>query len=352
MKKILILCMAAMMTAAVMADNSIKNSFMGLTLGKATQKEVHKVLTEGGLELQTDTGGFYVYSGNMQIEGVPAQNMVTRFFNDTLMMVVYGYTCENGCDSLLRIIDTNIEKKYGSLQSGDSSMFINLFSIGLIPLNMEQWSRMDDETSFMYAKSDSAYLFIYLAEKYMWKQFAQTLTELTKETNPDYAEENRVTGVAGVKFGDSRYAVEESLTRRFGKSPHYDVYEIKYNNVMIGGSKWDYAIFYFKQNPNNRKHELISVSLQQIYKTYEKDEAEMAFDNVRSQYSGKYTNGYCPPKDDGSKICLYGMKTDDYPYPPISLTMDKSLSVGGDMFYYVTVDYYIVKLQGRYNDDI
>lgn len=348
MKRIFIIFIAAMMALGGMAKTTIQNTFMGIKLGKASQEEVQRVLASQGFELQTDTGGFYMYHGNCQVEGVPVNKLVTRFLDDTLTMMVFGNACENSCDSLKRIIDTNVENKYGFLQSGDSSTFIKMLVLGSdIPLDAKFWSRMDEETSFMYTNSDSGYVFIYLAENFMWHRLAKSFNEVLKESSPDYAEENKVTGVAGVKFGDEKNRVRQVISAKAQKLLESDAHSLDYYKVKIGGTTYDYATFFFADGKG-----LVSVNLQSKFYSWSEEEARMAYENVISQYRRKYTNFKVIKDEPNEKASSCGAFIDGYDYLPILITFHKSLSRGGDIMYYIQVDYYYSRRDSLYDDEI
>ncbi len=345
MKRLFFILAAALMTVGVMAKATIQNTFMGLTLGKASQKEVQDVLSSQGFELQTDTGGLFMYHGKWQAEGVPVTNLVVRFVDDTLVMLVLGNACEETCDSLKQIIDKNVEKKYGLLQSGDSSLFIKMFALGSVPLGMEQWSRMDDESSFIYGKSDSSYVFIYLAENFIWNRLYKSYKDIVKEVSPDYAEENMVKGVAGVKFGDSYDAVRRVLVSKGAEVAESDEHHIMFVYIKVGGIEYSYAEFYFKQGQG-----LISATLTKSFRSWQEEEAKMFYEVIAAQYENKYSN-FKQNKEGTYAFC--GAYTDTYKdMPPIVISREKSLSRGGDIMYYVTVTYYLKNREGMYDDEI
>lgn len=344
MKRFLFILATVMMAVSATAETTIQNTFMGLKLGKASQVEVQNVLTSKGFELQSDTGGYYVYQGYSQVEGVPIKNIVTRFLDDALIMMAFANTCENSCDSIKQIIEINVDKKYGLLQSGDSSVFIKLFSLGLLPLEMEQWSRMDSETSFMYAKADSGYVFLYLAESFIWEHLFSSFDE-NKKNSPDYAEENKVTGVAGVKFGDSRESVRRVISAKADDLLESDSHSLMFYRVKIGGSIYDYATFYFLPDKG-----LVSVNLSRVFQSWQEEEAKDFYESAVAQYKSKYTNLHQNKEED---YAFCGAYTDDYKdMPPIVISRKKSLSRGGEMKYYVDINYFLKRLSGLYNDEI
>lgn len=345
MKRLLLIFIMASIAVGMIAKNAIQDTFMGLKLGKSSQVEVQNVLSSQGFELQTDTGGFYLYHGNWQIEGVPVENVITRFLEDTLMMMVFAHACDYKCDSLIHTIDANVEEKYGLLQSGDSSVFIKLFSLGMVALDMEQWSRMDEETSFMYAKSDSEYVFVYLAENFIWNRLFKSVSDIAKESTPDYAEENKVVGVAGVKFGDSRESVRSTILTKSEDIIESDSHHITFSKVKVGGLIYTYANFYFIEGKG-----LVSVNLAKAFSSWQEEEAKMFYKSVIAQYERKYTNF---KENDAGDYAFCGAYTTDYTnLLPIVIYRKKSLSRGGDIKYYVEVSYFIERLSGLYDDEI
>ena len=346
-KRFIFIFAATMLVVNVMAENAIQNTFWGLKLGRSTQNEFQKVLYANDIEYQTDTAGVYVFQCNWEIEGVPVKHVVSHFLDDTLMMMIFVNACENKCDSLEKIIDKNVEKRYGLLQCGDSSAFIKMFSQGLVSFDAEQWSRIDDETSFMYAKSDSGYFLVYLAEKFIWNKIAQSYIQSAKATDPDYAEENKVTGVAGVKFGDGREYVRKVIYDKAQKLLDSDSHSLKYYKVKVGGLTYDFATFYFAPGKG-----LVSVNLQSSFFSWRKEEAIMAYENVVSQYKHKYTNFKVIKDEPEQKASACGAYIEGYNSLPILITFHKGLSRGGDIMYYVQVDYYHSRTDGMYDDEI
>ena len=344
MKRLFLLFSTVLIATSAIAETVIQNTFIGLKLGKASKTEVLNMLSLKGFELQSDTGDTYVYNGNWQIEGVPVNRVVASFLEDTLSMIAFGHkSCMNNCDSLELIIETNIESKYGMLQSGDSSFFLTFYALKLDSLYKKQWSRMDDKTTFLYAKSDSGYITCYLAERYIWNKLLQTLNSLSS----DYAEENKVTGVAGVKFGDSKESVRRVILAKAQQLLESDAHSLNYYKVKIGGMTYDYATFYFTPNEG-----LIAVNMQCSFYSWRKEEALMAYENVISQYRRKYTNFKVVKDEFDEKSSVCGAFTDGYEYLPIYITFQKSLSKGGDMMYYVQVDYYLNRISNLYDDEI
>jgi len=346
MKKLFFILAAVLMAANMWAANTIQDTFMGLKLGQASQREVRDVLSSKGFELLADSGGVLAYRGNWKVEGVPVNNVVANFYDGTLAMIVVAKNCEDKCDSLQQILETNLDKKYGSLQSGDSSICLSIFSTGVVYPDMKRWTKMDKSTAFMYAKSDTAFILLYVAEKFVVDQFTEVLNAASK-TSPDYAEENKVTGVAGVKFGDEKESVRKVITAKAQEFIASDAHSLNFYKVKIGGITYDYVTFYFAAGKG-----LVSVNMQRAFHSWQQEEARMAYENTINQFSHKYSNLKVLQDDPDEKLSTCGAFIDGYDYKPIIITLQKSLSKGGDIMYYVQVDYYYSRRENLYDDEI
>ena len=78
----------------------------------------------------------------------------------------------------------------------------------------------------------------------------------------------------------------------------------------------------------------------------------MQFESITSQYERKYSN-FAQVKDEiDFKAYKCGAYIDGYDYIPIIISFQKSLSQGGDIMYYVQVDYYHNRRESLYDDEI
>ena len=165
--------------------------------------------------------------------------------------------------------------------------------------------------------------------------------------DPNYAEENKVYGVAGVKFGDSRETVRKVISSKANQLLESDSHSLNFYKVKIGGTTYDYATFYFTQGKG-----LVSVNLQSCFYSWREEEAKMTYENVVSQYKRKYTNFEVVKDKSDEKAAICGAYIDGYEYKPIIITLTRSLSRGGDIMYYVQIDYYFDRKAGMYDDEI
>ena len=161
--------------------------------------------------------------------------------------------------------------------------------------------------------------------------------------NPDYDPTYKVTSVAGVDFGSSRYSVLSKLKERFGYSYRENGNCISFMDVNIGGFEYEFAEFHFSRNG------LCYVQLQKHFDVNKFDKAKIFRDNIASSYGRKYKN-IKSRIDDRTKIKYYVCGMMENRKYPIVIDLIKSTSKGGQTFYYVTVDYFT--MDDAVNDDI
>ena len=148
---------------------------------------------------------------------------------------------------------------------------------------------------------------------------------------------NIVTGVAGINFGESESVAKSKLKARFGDFTA-DNNSITFINPTVGDVLYDYAVFYFKYNQSTKQKELVAASLSKHFYTWNYEDAKMFYNSVTSRYASKYTNELDLSKND-NLLKLYGSITEDYSMPPITISLSKGVSRGGESYYYVTVKY-------------
>lgn len=214
-------------------------------------------------------------------------------------------------------------------------------------MHLEKWGREDNNSLIITMHNDTACICVYFAEKRFQEMMTDAIFRLYMSTNLNYAEENKVYGVAGVKFGDSMESVRKIISSKADKLLESDSHSLTYYKVKIGGMTYDYAIFYFSGTQG-----LVSVNMESSFYSWRKEEALLAFESVKTQYSRKYTNFSVIQDKRDEKVCVCGAFIDGYDYVPIIITFQKSLSRGGDMMYYVQVDYYYDRRDKMYDDEI
>jgi hypothetical protein len=273
--------------------------------------------------------------------------MVTRFTGDTLIYVAFYGNCDSACVDYGKSFIQGIHSKYEELPAADSSFTYLLLTADADSMGLAKWGRGDGNTLVITMNNDKKCICMYYSESFLISYWANALLETIRAASPDFAEENKVTGVAGVKFGDSRENVRRVISAKSQELLESDSHSLKYYKVKIGGVTYDYATFYFTADKG-----LISVNLQKPFHSWRQEEAEMAYKDIISQYKRKYTNFKVLKDEPEEKAGDCGAYTDDYDYKPILITFRKSLSRGGDIMYYIQVEYYYNRRSNLYDDEI
>lgn len=355
MKRYYLLAVMMFSALSVFAETTISRTFLGCTLGKSTSKEVISTLTSMGLELESDTilGAeilAYSFEGvSYNHEGMDFHSFSTLFVNDTLFAVCMQDSCSENCSDFSALIQTNLETKYGHLQTADGTSLLNLVD-SIKSTDAEIWFRQDRSTMVGTFSSDSSFACWYVDKDAYYRLLLAILKTLGDETSrllSNWAEENKVYGVAGVKFGDDRETVRRAIALKSEKLSDSDSHSLCFYKTRIGGTTYDFATFYFVQGKG-----LISVHLQKPFSVWKQEEAIMSYENIVAQYRRKYSNFKVITDKEEDKLCTCGAYVDGYDYHPIFISFHKSLSQGGDLMYYVIVSYYEGRRANLYDDEI
>lgn len=354
MKRIIIFIICASITSSILAENSLPRDFLGLTLGKTSKGEVQTILKSKGFELidkedVNETTAQYRFSGAYKHEGVEFHTIIISFLSDTLFVFCPQDSCGERVTELSGILQTNLEKKYGAFEIADSTLLFSMLKDSADHYGVKTWSRMDEHTMLISLQSEEKISCMYVDRDLYFHMMMKGLRQLSEAINqlPDYSEENKVYGVGGVKFGDDMTTVRRIISAKSDRLSDSDSHTLIYYKTKIGGSTYDFSSFYFIQGKG-----LVSVTLQNAFHSWRKEEAEMAYEGVTSQFKRKYSNFKVRQDEGDEKMCTCGAFIDDYDYPPIIITFQKSLSKGGDIMYYVMVTYYEIRKSNMYDDEI
>ncbi len=164
--------------------------------------------------------------------------------------------------------------------------------------------------------------------------FSISLSAQEEEYDPDYDLDYEVVSVAGVKFYESKSKATSEFNSRFGilGSEDSGSYITYYDNPTIGGIKFSYASFYFTSD------KFTAASLVKHFSVNEFNKAKEFRDIVAAQYRQKYRNMKSFVDSFGRRAYKCGM-VENNRYP-ILIYISKGKSNGGQMRYYVYVDYY------------
>ncbi len=351
MKKLLSVVVALFTISTMVANVTIQTNFDGIVLGYSTSKEVDEILLSKGLQLSTEEVDSLppdvheaTYLGEYIHEEMCFDGVVARYMSDTVTQLSFVGKCDSACIDYAKSFIEKVHSKYDDLESADSTLFVMMATHGAEELS--KWSRKDEESIILTMHNDSVCMCSYIANKRLFEIGVNLAFEKVKQTSPDYAEENKVYGVGGVKFGDSKAYVKSVILSKSERILSEDAHSVTFGDTKIGGVTYDYTTFYFSAN------QLVSVNLQDAFYSWRKEEALMQFENVKSQYGRKYTNMTLLKDEDDLKAYICGAYIDGYDYLPIIISFQKALSKGGDIMYYVQVDYYIYRKDNLYDDEI
>lgn len=350
MKKVFFIVIALFSISTIEADVTIATEFDGIILGQSSRAEVQDILTSKGMALspeqtEVDEYGYTnVYKGVYIYEDMDFNEVFTRFVEDTIVSIVFKGYCDTACTEYGKSFVERIHFRYNELACADSSLLV--LSATNDAEGFKTWSRKDDESIVLTMQSDSACFCAYFAESKIFEISMKQAFDKIKHLLPDYAEENKVYGVGGVKFGDSKAYVKSVMYSKSDRLLEEDAHSILFTDVKIGGVTYDFARFYFSSD------KLISVNLQSAFYSWRKEEALMKFESIKDQYGRKYSNLTELKDEEDLKGYNCGAYIDGYDYLPILISFQKSLSKGGDIMYYVQVDYYTHRKDNLYDDEI
>lgn len=332
------------------AEVTIPTEFDGIVLGKSTRSEVHDLLVSKGLVFSPEQsqsnehGGNDVFVGVFVHEDMNFDCVVPAFLGDTLISIGFRGVCDTTCNEYGRDFIEKTHSKFNNLACADSSFIVLSTTAELKGYNT--WSRTDEESIVITMHNDSTCICSYVTEKRLFEISSNLAFEKLKQSLPDYAEENKVYGVGGVRFGDSKASVKSVIYSKSSRLVEEDAHSMLFTDVKIGGVTYDFAKFYFSSD------QLVSVNLQCAFYSWRKEEALMKFESIKSQYGRKYTNMTLLKDEEDLKGYNCGAYTDGYDYMPILISFQKSLSRNDEIMYYVEVDYYNKRVDNLYDDEI
>ncbi len=353
MKRYLLLVFTLVSALAIFAETNIQREFLGLTVGKSTASEVQSAMKSRGFELLntenvSNVGSQFQFKGYYKHQGVEFHTIVTSFLNDTLFVFCAQDSCGEKVTETANVLQKNLEVLYGNLAPADSTFLFRFLKDSADHYGVKTWSRMDDHTMIISMQSEEKVTCMYIDQDIFYNMMFVGLKQMGEAIGslPDFSEENKVYGVAGVKFGDDMASVKKVIYPKAEQFLDGDAHNLTYYKVKIGGSTYDYANFLFA------KGKLSSVRLQKVFYSWRKEEALMAFEGVKSQYERRYTNFKVVKDEYDEKLATCGAYIEGYDYPPIVISFEKSLSKGGDIMYYVIVSYYGMRTDNIYDDEI
>lgn len=359
MKKIFFFLVAVMVAGGAMAvEKNISPTACGITVGKTTK--TGKTFDEWGdiladyrpMNVIAFTPTKEVYLGDFVVEGLHMSILSMELISDTVYeLSFYEKSLYADCWDSYKDIALKLRDKYAHFE------------------NVTDPETFDNDSAVMFYKTDGKTQILFAAYP---QSIALTLTSvhfhnirihrLANEFNallfgkigPNHDEKNKVTSIAGVRFGETRTNTINAFKQRgtFLKSEDKITY---FSNVNFGGSTYNMATLFFQYNSKRFDMTLAAAKFEKNFYEWRKDEALMTYNAVVSQFQGKYTNCTVLKDEEDYKAMVCGMLDDSYEdgkMPPIIVSFELGVSRGGDKFYYVSVSYFGYRMSNVASDDI
>ena len=355
----LFLIAAVLLTANIMAQKvTIPTTACGLTVGATTTngKTIAQwdelIQHEGQKRLISSGKSDQVYYGDFVVEGLHMSLMHIELINDTIYKIsFYENSPYADCWNAYKDLAFKIRDKYASLEDlTDPVKFDNDSAVMIF--------KTDGKTRLLFAAYPDRIAYELTSEHfndiYLQNLYEEFNTLFTGKTGPNYDEKNKVTSIAGVKFGETRNNTINAFKQRgtFMKNEGKITY---FSNVNFGGSTFNIATFYFQYDSRRYDVTLAAAKFEKNFYEWRKEEAVMMFEAVASRFKSKYSNYTVLYDEEDKKAVVCGMLEDDYSdgkMPPIVISFELGVSRGGDKFYYVTVSYFEGRMSSAANDDI
>lgn len=359
MKRFLFILVAVGLAVGAWAEEkSINPTACGITVGQTTK--TGKTLAEWGdilkdyrpMNLIASSEDQRVLMGDFPVEGFHMSLLNMELVDDTVYQLsFYERSPYADCWDLYKDLAFKLRDKYAH------------FEDVVEPIEHETDSavsffKTDGKTEINFS-ADPHSISLSLTSVHLQDIKTKRVVEeiyaiLNEKTGPNYDESNKVTKIAGVRFGETRNNVINAFKQRgtFLKNEDKLTYFI---DVNFGGTTYSIATFFFQYDTRRYDNVLAAAKFEKNFSEWRRDEAVMMYENVVSSFQRKYSNSMVVRDEKDSKAMVCGMLEDDYMnggMPPIIVSLELGLSRGGDKYYYVTVTYFEQKMSHAAADDI
>ncbi len=359
MKKLFLFLAAVVMTVSVMAvEKIISPTACGITVGQTTK--TGKTLSQWGDILKDYRpmnpivldDNQEVHLGDFVVEGFHMPLMAMELINDTVYKIsFYERSPYADCWDSYKDLAFKLRDKYAPFEdvgtpfTNDNDSSVSFF-------------KTDGKTEILFAAYPNSITFSLISVHFEKIRVSNLANEFNAvfggKTGPNYDEKNKVTSVAGVRFGETKANTINAFKQRGTLIENKDK-ETYFSKVDFGGANYNMAILYFQYDSRRKDMVFSAAKFEKNFYEWRKDEAVMMYEAVTSQYKSKYTNGVVISDEEDEKMMVFGMRSDDYEdckMPPIIVSMSLGVSRGGDKFYYVTVSYFEKRMSSTAIDDI
>lgn len=359
MKKLFFILTSVFVSICVMAQkNVISPTACGITVGETTK--TGKTIAQWGdilkdyipmspIVLKADQE---VRLGDFVVEGLHMSILNMELINDTVyQMSFYERSPYADCWDSYKDIVYKLRDKYAHFEDViDPDTLENDSAV--------MFYKTDGKTKILFAAYPNSISLIltsvHFHEIYIHKIYEEMKSIGIGKKGPNYDEKNKVTSIAGVRFGETRVNTINVFKQRgtFMKNESKITY---FSNVNFGGSSYNIATFFFQYDSRRYDMVLAAAKFEKNFYEWRKEEAIMMYEAVVSNFQSKYTNCTVLKDEKDSKAMVCGMLDENYAegkIPPILVSFDLGVSRGGDKFYYVTVSYYEQRMSSAVSDDL
>lgn len=353
-KKLFILLAAVVMTASAMADQTLPRIYCGCVLGKTTYKDIFsgdsqlpKSEKMKDLLVASSVAGSFV--GDFVVADHHFSILTMYFYKDTLYQMTFrDEEINNDIMELNRTFIRQYKEKYKSFNNW----------LRDDELNDEQFltcSKTDSIVGISIMGSPHSLEFTIILERLANESLYSAFSTLYKnKEGSNYDEKNKVTSIAGVRFGESKQTVMNVFKKRGNFIKDEGNFSFFYD-VSFGGSTFSTASLYFQYNSRRYDNVLTAAKFEKNFYDWKRDEALMMYESIVDLFKSKYTNCTIIKDEENRKLMVCGMLEDDYEegkVPPIYVSFNLGISRGGEKFYYVSVYYFGTRMSSANKDDI
>ena len=349
-KKVFVL-LSLVMSMSMSAGVTIQSTFHGCTLGKSSKSEVLKKMLELGAVVGSYEDSTISFSGlDFSADGIDFLLCSVSFTEDTMSTILFvGDKRKISAVQLAAVKEKYSKLPMSKEDEEDLKEKCNSINARYMFFFSDLRAYKDNTNSLFTMSTDSLYMFIYSADEYIGRVEERHVMDKIIKTTPNYDETNAVKSVAGCVFGDSRQDVIAKFRSKADDMIDSNAHSVLFKDVSFGGQHFKRGILYFIND------KFVACTFESEFYTFRYEEAKATYDVICSQYNRKYTNGVSVSSETDDMLSTYGMLQDDYEngkIPPIIIHLQKSVSRGGDMYYYVSVSYFIERLKTMYDDEI
>lgn len=337
---------------------SISPTVCGITVGLTTKTgksmpDWNKILAAyRPMRLLTSSDNHEVRIGNFDVEGLKMSVLDMELVSDTVYRITFFEESPYAdCWDAYKNLAYKLRDKYAHFEDVIEPTAHESDSI-------VEFYKTDGKTTIHFV-ADPHGIEYSLNDKHLMEVKASRIADAfiqvhSGRTGPNYDEKNKVTSIAGVKFGETRIKTIDAFKQRgtFLESEGKLSY---FSDVNFGGSTYNLVTLHFNYDPKRNDMTFSAAKFEKNFYEWRREEAEMTYASIVSTFQDKYTNCTVLKDEVGGKCMVCGMLQDDYAegkIPPIMISLELGVSRGGDKYYYVTVTYFGMNMSDSATEDI